>query len=244
MDTYGLIGRVLGHSFSYRMFNEKFKNEDIDATYINFEIPDVGCVRDIIVNTPTLRGFNVTIPYKQDIIPLLSSLSQEAREIGAVNVVRIEEDGSLTGHNTDIIGFMESIRPLLKPHHHKALILGTGGVAKAVACGLTRLGIRYQFVSRTHKTDAISYDELDEEMMADAVVVNCTPMGMFPDTDACPPIPYCHTDSHNLFFDCVANPEETLFMRKGKTNGAQTKGGSEMLRIQAEEAWKIWQKNA
>ena len=244
MDIYGLIGKVLGHSHSYVLFNEKFRREGMDAEYRNFEIPDVRCISDIIATTPALRGFNVTIPYKQSVIPLLSDMSDEARVIGAVNVVRIESDGRLTGHNTDVIGFTESVRHLLMPHHSNALILGTGGVSRAVAFGLDRLGIRHRLVSRAARADTITYGDITGDMTADAVIVNCTPLGMYPDTDDCPPIPYHLLNSRNLLFDCVANPEVTLFMRRGREHGAQTKGGSEMLRIQAEEAWAIWQKNA
>ena len=238
MNKFGLIGKTLGHSFSQRYFTEKFAREGIPARYDNYEMPSADGVVQLIKTTPELVGLNVTIPYKQDVIPLLRSLDPDAEAIGAVNVIRIRD---MRGFNTDVIGFRESIRPLLQPHHTKALVLGTGGASLAVKNGLRQLGIEPLSVSRNCREGMTTYDNIDEALLTDyTVIINCTPLGTFPNVDECAPIPYHLLTSRHLLFDLVYNPEETLFLRKGREQGAATKNGYEMLILQAEAAWEIW----
>lgn len=250
MDKYGIIGFPLGHSFSRGFFTEKFTQEGIDAQYLNFEIPDATMLRDVLHHNPELRGLNVTLPHKQAVIPLLDELSDEAREIGAVNVIRVR-DGKLKGFNSDIIGFTESIRPLLQPHHTHALILGTGGASRAIRVGLERLGIEWTYVSRKQTTYSsaervqecpmLNYSDLTPEVMTThTIIVNCSPVGMFPKTDQAPAIPYELLTSHHLLYDLVYNPEDTLFMKKGRAYGATVKNGLEMLHLQAIASWRFW----
>lgn len=246
MDKYGLIGYPLGHSFSKNYFNERFSKNGIDAEYVNFEIPAIEDFPEIIKMNGSLKGLNVTIPYKEKIIPYLNGLSQEAADIKAVNVIQIVENNGekeLIGHNTDVIGFTQSLKPLLKPHHTKALILGTGGASKAVYHGLKQLGLEVQYVSRHESNIAISYEQLTPQIIAEHnVIVNCTPIGMFPHIEECPNIPYEKLTPNHLLFDLIYNPDVTLFMRKGIEQGAIAKNGLEMLRLQAIAAWEIWQK--
>lgn len=245
MNTYGLVGYPLGHSFSRKFFSNKFTKEGIDAEYLNFELPSITQLPQIIAEHPNLRGFNVTIPYKQQVIPYLSDISAEALAIGAVNVVKVtrkDNQAVLTGFNSDVIGFVNSIRPLLQPHHRKALILGTGGASKAICYGLKeKLDIEPLFVSRSAKDGAITYADIDETLLSEyEVIVNCTPSGMFPHVDECPPLPYHLLASRHLLYDLVYNPEETLFMKKGMARGARVKNGLGMLILQALESWNIW----
>ena len=241
MEQYGLIGYPLGHSFSRRFFNEEFFPEHgIEADYLNFEIPEADGLLEVVRTHPLLRGLNCTIPHKQAIIPLLDEISPEAREIGAVNVIRIR-DGRLKGFNSDIIGFMDSLRPLLRPHHRRALVLGSGGASKAVWAGLLRLGLEPMQVSRKAGDGVLSYEMLTPEVMADCtVVVNCSPVGMFPHVDECPAIPYELLSGRHLLYDLVYNPLDTLFMQRGRERGATVKNGLEMLRLQALASWKFW----
>lgn len=245
MKKYGLVGYPLGHSFSKNFFNEKFASENIDAEYVNFEIPSIKEFPQVIVGNPELKGLNVTIPYKEQIIPYLDELDRDAEAIGAVNVVKLEQIKGklrLIGYNSDIIGFTRSIEPLLEPHHTKALILGTGGASKAVNHGLRKLGLDTLFVSRGHHNDTtITYQELTPEKMEEyKVIVNCTPVGMYPKADKFPDIPYhCLTPKH-LLYDLLYNPDTTLFMKKGAEQGAVVKNGLEMLLLQAFGAWEIW----
>ncbi len=241
MEQYGLIGYPLGHSFSRRFFNEEFFPEHgIEAEYLNFEIPEAEGLLEVVRTHPLLRGLNCTIPHKQAIIPLLDEISPEAREIGAVNVIRIR-DGRLKGFNSDIIGFMDSLRPLLRPHHRRALVLGSGGASKAVWAGLLRLGLEPMQVSRKAGDGVLSYEMLTPEVMADCtVVVNCSPVGMFPHVDKCPAIPYELLSGRHLLYDLVYNPLDTLFMQRGRERGATVKNGLEMLRLQALASWKFW----
>lgn len=244
MITYGLIGKVLGHSFSKDFFREKFSNEHIDAQYLNYEIPSIQDFPAIVRDNQTICGLNVTIPYKTEIIPYLHSVSDEARDIGAVNVVKVirNQKGEifLQGHNTDVIGFTKSIMSHIRPYHNTALILGTGGVSKAVHYALEKMNIKTIFVSRTKSESAITYSQIESSLINDAIIVNCTPLGMFPNVDTCPPIPYQLLNSRNLLFDCVYNPLTTLFLQKGATQGADILNGLSMLHIQAIEAWHIW----
>lgn len=247
MQKYGLVGYPLKHSFSIGYFNEKFSSEKIEAEYINFEIPDINNFPEIIEANPNLHGLNVTIPYKEKVIPYLDELDKQAAAIGAVNVIKIIRNKGgkpkLIGYNSDIIGFTQSIQPLLQSHHKKALILGTGGASKAVFHGLKNLGIEAKFVSRTARFGMLTYEELNAEIIKEyTVIVNCTPVGMYPKVDACPDIPYEAITSEHLLYDLLYNPNITLFMKKGETKGAVTKNGLEMLLLQAFAAWEIWQK--
>lgn len=247
MDKYGLIGYPLGHSFSISYFNEKFANEGIDASYINFEIPQIDNLKEILASNPELRGLNVTIPYKQKVIAYLDEMSPEARAIGAVNVIRVTHKGKntyLKGFNSDVIGFTRSIEPMLESIHKKALILGTGGASLAIEYGLKSLGIETQFVSRTKKEGCITYEEVTPEVVKEYnVIVNCTPLGMYPKADTCPNLPYEAMDSHTILYDLIYNPDETLFMKKGAQYGATTKNGLEMLLLQAFASWDFWHSN-
>lgn len=244
MDKYGLIGYPLGHSFSISYFNEKFESEGIDAVYENFEIPQIDDVKEIIDSNPDLKGLNVTIPYKQQVLKYIKELSPEAKAIGAVNVIRIEHKGNKTvlkGFNSDVIGFTKSIEPILNTYHKKALILGTGGAAKAVQYGLQSLGIETLFVSRTKKKNVITYEEVTADIVREYnVIVNCTPIGMYPHIDECPKLPYEAMDSHTLLYDLLYNPDETKFLRLGAERGATVKNGLEMLLLQAFVSWEIW----
>ena len=244
MKKFGLIGFPLEHSFSKNFFNDKFKSENIDAQYVNFEIPNINEFPKVIADNTTVAGLNVTIPYKEEIIQYLDDVDNDALSIGAVNVIKIIEyngEKKLIGFNSDIIGFTKSIKPLLKKHHKKALILGTGGASKAVYHGLKRLGIESKFVSRNHKDGMFTYQELTCEVMKEfTVIVNCTPVGMYPKMDVCPNIPYEFITKNHLLYDLLYNPDETLFMQKGAEHGAVTKNGMEMLLLQALAAWEIW----
>ena len=246
MKRYGLIGYPLGHSFSRNFFNEKFASENIQAEYVNFEIPSIEQFPEIIRANPNLAGLNVTIPYKEAVIPYLNRLDTDAAAIGAVNVIRINrispKETELVGYNSDVIGFSRSIEPLLEPHHKKALILGTGGASKAVNFGLKKLGLETLFVSRSrHDEHTLTYQELTPELMDEyKVIVNTTPVGMYPNADEYPDIAYeCLTHKH-LLYDLLYNPDTTLFMKKGSEQGAVVKNGIEMLLLQAFEAWDIW----
>ncbi|MBR2232922.1 MAG: shikimate dehydrogenase [Prevotella sp.] len=244
MDKYGLIGYPLGHSFSIGYFNERFENENIDAKYINFEIPSIDDLPEVLASNPQLKGLNVTIPYKEKVIPFLDSVSPEARAIGAVNVIRVTHKGNkviLKGFNSDVIGFTKSIEPMLEKCHKKALILGTGGASKAVNYGLKSLGLETVFVSRYERPDTIQYESITPDVVKEYnVIVNCTPLGMYPHSDECPKLPYEALDSHNILYDLIYNPDQTLFMKKGLAHGAQVKNGLEMLLLQAFASWEFW----
>lgn len=244
MDKYGLIGFPLGHSFSKSFFNEKFQNEGIDAEYINFEIKGIDELPEVLATNPELRGLNVTIPYKEKVLSFLDYISVEARAIGAVNVIRVDHKGDdvlLKGYNSDVIGFTKSIEPLLETFHRKALILGTGGASKAINYGLKSLGLETVLVSRFERPGTIQYKDITPDVVKEYnVIVNCTPSGMFPHYDECPDLPYEALDNHNLLYDLIYNPDETLFMKKGRERGAQTKNGLEMLLLQAFASWDFW----
>ena len=244
MKTYGLIGYPLGHSFSRGYFTDYFGREVIEAEYKNFELPSIEQLAEVLQTEPTLQGFNVTIPYKQQVFSYLSELSEAAQAIGAVNVVKVmrrDEGLYLKGYNTDYIGFTDSIRPHLKPHHTHALILGTGGASKAVDYALRKLGLKTQYVSRTAREGIIAYDELTPELMAlYTVIVNTTPLGMHPKVDECPPLDYAQLTPQHLLYDVVYNPTKTLFLQRGEEHGATICNGMDMLIGQAKAAWEIW----
>lgn len=246
MERYGLIGRPLGHSFSASFFTRKFAEEGIDAVYENHELQELaGHFMELVTSTPNLKGLNVTIPYKQDVIPFLDELSDDAKAIEAVNVIRITHPDNgkpyLKGYNSDVIGFMESISPLLQECHKKALVLGTGGASKAVVYGLEKRGLKTTYVSRTPRPGALTYEDLSADVMKEhLVVVNCTPVGMFPHTAECPAIPYQLLSPDHLLYDLVYNPLETMFLKKGKESGCKVKNGLEMLHLQAVASWKFW----
>ena len=238
MRHYGIIGFPLFHSFSAKFFNEKFATEGIEAEYSLYplnkdEWTNGERLMDLLNR---LDGFNVTLPYKQEVIPYLERLDETAEAIGAVNVVYKH-----VGYNTDCLGFMESMRPLVREYDRKALVLGTGGASKAVCYGLRKLGISPTLVSRTPKAGMLGYDALTQEVMdSHTIIVNCTPLGMLPDVDSCPDIPYERLSARHLLYDCVYNPEETLFLKKGKAQGCTIKNGLDMLYGQAKAAWRIW----
>lgn len=240
---FGLIGKPLGHSTSMVRFNNMFRKEHIDAHYDNYELDNLDSFKSLVESHPNLRGLNVTIPYKKDVIPLLDGLDETAQAIGAVNTIKVchTENGTrLIGYNTDWIGFTESYKHMLNGHH-KALILGTGGVSKAVEYALEQLGISTRFVSRNSTFDIMGYYELSPSVMEEYdVIVNCTPLGMWPQTDDCPDIPYMFISEKHVLIDVIANPDETTFLRKGREHGAATKGGKDMLEQQAVAAWNIW----
>lgn len=244
---YALIGKPLGHSFSADFFNEKFRREGIDNSYILAPLDSISEVSQLLDGYPDLQGFNVTIPYKEQIIPYLDSMSDEAMAIGAVNVVKVRNINGkryLKGFNSDAIGFKESITPLIKPYMKKALILGTGGASHAVDHVLRSVGIETVKVSRNATSGMFTYTQLTQDVMGNHhIIVNTTPLGMWPDTEACPDIPYELITSRHLCFDLVYNPEVTMFMRKASDRGATVKNGLQMLHLQALAAWDIWNNN-
>jgi shikimate dehydrogenase len=242
---YGLIGHPLGHSFSKDYFNKKFEAENIDAEYLNFDIEDVRDLKRILRENPNLCGMNITLPHKVNVIPLLDSISDNARNIGAVNVIKFRKNSfgklHLEGHNSDVTGFKQSLEPLLKEHHKQALILGTGGASKAIYHGLKQLGLFPTFVSRTKHDFCITYKDVTKELLTQyTVIVNTTPLGMYPASDTCPDIPYQYLADQHILYDLIYNPDETLFMKKGKAQGATVKNGLEMLLLQAFISWEIW----
>lgn len=243
MKHFGLIGFPLGHSFSKKYFTQKFSDEKIDASYELYELENIQNFPQLVQQID-FSGLNVTIPYKEQIIPFLDELDDTARAIGAVNVIKFSRTGNqihLKGYNSDAIGFLESIRPHIKPWHQEALILGTGGASKAIKYGLEQMGIMSTFVSRTAKPDMLTYSQLTPEIIeTHTLIVNATPLGTFPKTDECPDIPYhCLTPKH-LLFDVVYNPEKTLFLQQAEQQGCTIVNGSGMLTGQAIAAWNIW----
>lgn len=246
MDLYGLLGFPLGHSFSANFFNEKFRREGIDAEYRNFELPDIGDFMELVSEHPELRGLNVTIPYKKQIIPYLTKLSDQAHEIGAVNTVRLTYGPdrmltSLEGYNTDAPAFARTLAPLLPQEPISALVLGSGGASRAVCAALNWLGVKFTIVSRTPAEGQLSYSRLTPEIIAaNRVIVNTTPLGMYPHTEECPPLPYELLTPDHICYDLVYNPAETLFMKNAAAKGATTCNGLAMLHLQALLAWQIW----
>lgn len=244
MDKYGLIGYPLGHSFSINYFNQKFADEGINAKYLNFEIPTIDALAEVLDSNPELKGLNVTIPYKQKVMDFLDQISPEARAIGAVNVIRVTHVGNdiqLKGFNSDVIGFTQSIEPMLEKYHKKALILGTGGASKAINFGLKSLGLETVYVSRYRRPETICYEDITPDVVHEYnVIVNCTPIGMYPNTEECPDLPYEALDEYNILYDLIYNPDETLFMKRGEERGASVKNGLEMLLLQAFASWEFW----
>lgn len=242
MKTFALVGRNISYSFSRRYFAEKFAKEQItNCEYINFDIPFIEELPALIAATPTLVGMNVTIPYKEAVLSLLDQQDEALIAIKACNTIKVLPTGKLKGYNTDYIGFRDSLVPHLKPHHHSALILGTGGASKGVAFALSQLGIAYQLVSREASSTAISYTELTKEIITyHSLIINTTPLGTSPNVEAFPLIPYEWITREHLLFDLIYNPEKTAFLAKGEAQGATILNGYLMLVLQAEAAWKIW----
>lgn len=241
MKIYGLIGYPLSHSFSKGFFSEKFAKEGIkDCLYDSFPIPAIDEFPALLTQYPEIQGLNVTIPYKEAVMSFLDELSPAAARIKAVNCIHFK-DGRKIGYNTDAIGFRRSLEPLLQSHHNKALVLGTGGAAKAVQYVLNDLQIPYRMVSRKASPDTLAYEQLDEELMSShRLIVNTTPLGMYPHVDAAPELPYHLITSRHLLYDLIYNPAITTFLQKGADKGAVIKNGHEMLILQAEASWEIW----
>lgn len=241
--TYGLIGKNIAYSFSRQYFTEKFKNENLEGfTYENFDMQNLKELENCLKKNTQIKGLNVTIPFKENIIPFLDKMSTKATRIGAVNTIKITKKGKLKGYNTDAFGFQKSIEPLLQKHHKKALILGTGGASKAIAYALKKMQIKYQFVSRG-KSKKYNYDSITPTIIEKhQIIINCTPLGTYPNLDECPKIPYQAITKNHILYDLVYNPKETLFLKKGKEMNAQIINGEKMLKLQAEKSWEIWNK--
>lgn len=240
MRSFGLIGYPLSHSFSKKYFTEKFEKENLtDCRYENYSIASIELLHDILGHQE-LEGLNITIPYKEKVIPFLTHLSEEVKQIGACNCIKIK-DGKLWGFNTDVKGFEQSLKRKLKPSHINALVLGTGGASKAIAYVLNKLGITFQFVSRSATAGMLQYNQLSEKIIEQhTLIINTSPVGTYPDINECPDIPYNGITGGHLLFDVVYNPEKSLFLQKGELKGATIINGYEMLLIQADESWKIW----
>jgi shikimate dehydrogenase len=242
-NKFGIIGKNISYSFSRKYFLEKFKKMGFDNyQYFNFDIPEIEEFPFILYHREEeFRGLNVTIPYKEAIIKYLDEVDPEAQKIGAVNTIKINDDNKLVGFNTDAYGFQKSIEPLMKSHHKKALILGTGGASKAIAYAFNKLNIAYKFVSRKKIENMLTYEMLGEEIMNEfSIIVNCTPVGTHPNIEDAPAIPYQYLSNNHLLYDLIYNPAETKFLQEGKKHGASIKNGLEMLELQAEKSWEIW----
>lgn len=241
MRLFGLIGYPLTHSFSKKYFSEKFEKENLhDCRYENFEIETIDLLPQITLYKEDLVGLNITIPYKERVIKFLDESSELVQQMGACNCISIE-NGKMIGYNTDVIAFERSILQKLQPHHKTALILGTGGAAKAVEFVLKKLGISYEFVSRNPSADQLSYNQVDHSVIqAHYLIVNTTPVGLYPNISDAPPLPYDALSSNHFLFDLIYNPEKTLFLQIGEEKGAIIQNGYDMLVYQAEESWKIW----
>ena len=243
MRKFGLIGYPLSHSFSQKYFSHKFLREGItDALYLNFPLSSIDALRPLIRSEPSLTGLNVTIPYKEQIIDFLDFEDEIVKQTGASNCIKIKQ-GKCHGFNTDVAGFEQSLKKGLNAGHTKALILGTGGASKAVEYVFRKIGIDYTIASRkpASRRGLVGYEELDAAFIrSHTLIINTTPLGMYPKTDEFPPLPYSDLTRHHYLFDLVYNPEKSLFLQKGEERGAQVRNGFEMLRIQAEESWAIW----
>ena len=244
MTLFGLVGKNIGYSFSKNYFTEKFQNLGLkECFYQNFDLETIDSLPEIIAKNQDLQGFNVTIPYKEKVIQYLDAIDDEAQKIGAVNVVKITNDRKLIGYNADFYGFSKSLESLLTKNHQKALILGTGGASKAIFYALEQLKIPYTIVSRTKNATNITYTEIDKKIILEhQIIINATPLGTFPNVDNCPDIPYNYLNNNHLCYDLIYNPSESLFLKLAKEKGALTKNGLEMLKLQAEKSWEIWQK--
>lgn len=242
MNRLGLIGKDISYSFSRGYFATKFEEQKLPFTYENFDLQHISEFKQLFTKNHNIVGFNVTIPYKEEIIPYLDSLNKKARKIGAVNTITIDKKGKLKGYNTDCYGFKKSIKPFLKPHHKKALILGTGGASKAIAYTLKKQDIKFEYVSRTKKPGVkFTYETLTSEILNDyTIIINSTPIGTHPNVDECPKIPYDGITNKHFLFDVIYNPSETKFLKLGKSKGAEICNGLQMLEYQAEKAWRIW----
>lgn len=243
-NRFGLIGRNIDYSFSRTYFSQKFETEnDYGCIYENFDLKDITAFPEILAKYPDIKGLNVTTPYKESIIPYLDELSKNAQEIGAVNVIRFKKNGQLKGYNSDWYGFNTAVKPLLQSHHKKALLVGTGGAAKAIAYGLKQLGITATFVSRSNQINCLHYEELEPSIFeSHTLIINCTPLGTFPNIEAFPPLPYHLFTPQHLAFDLIYNPEKSAFLQQAESQGAVIKNGYAMLVFQAEKAWEIWNK--
>lgn len=241
MRRYGLIGRTLTHSFSKNYFTHKFKELGTpDCVYDNFELKTIEEFPLLFDTHPDIKGLNVTIPYKEEVLPYLTSVNDVVKEINACNCIKVDGK-NLIGYNTDVIGFRASLEPKLKPHHKKALILGTGGAAKAIRYVLNQLGIEYALVSRRKKMNEFGYEDVGDDILAEYhLIINTTPLGMYPNIDADPPIPYQFITPQHFLFDIIYNPAKTKFLCEGEKRGAQIANGYEMLIGQADESWRIW----
>ena len=240
MRSFGLVGKNIDYSFSRKYFSEKFSKENLDAKYQNFDIPSIENFPEIIKNN-VLSGLNITIPFKEQIIPYLDYLEPNAQKIQAVNTIKFEKDGSISGHNTDYWGFSESLKPFLSSQHTHALILGTGGASKAIAYALGMLNIEYHFVSRKPEKNQFSYDKLDKQIIEEhKLIINCTPLGTTPNIELYPEIPFGSISEKHLIYDLIYNPSETTLMRLAAEQGAITINGLKMLELQAEKSWDIW----
>jgi shikimate dehydrogenase len=243
MHKLGLLGKNISYSFSRGYFKSKFEKEGVtNVTYENFDIEDISIFPSIIQNTEGLKGLNVTIPYKQAVMPFLDKIDEKAKAIGAVNTIKVKKNGKLVGYNTDCYGFKKSLKPYLKAHHKTALILGTGGASKAVAYVLKELGIAYEYVSRTVSPNVrFTYDDLNESIIDEfEIIINCSPLGTFPNVENCPNIPYGGISEKHILYDLIYNPLETKFLKIGKEHNATTINGLKMLELQAEKSWSIW----
>ena len=245
MKKLGLIGYPLGHSFSKKYYLDKFEREHIQGIdYDLYPLADLADFQKLYQHDQQFYGFNVTIPHKQAVLPLMDELSPEAAQMEAVNCIRIQHNGdhvTLKGFNTDAFGFEESLKPLLQPQHTKALVLGNGGAAKAVLYSLKKLNIDYLIVSRSSTNGDLTYAQLNQQLMEEyTLIINCSPVGTFPNIEEAPAIPYQHITAHHLLYDLIYNPTETLFLKNGREKGATTKNGYEMLLLQAEKNWEIW----
>lgn len=243
MRKFGLLGKNISYSFSKEYFNIKFKEESIENTiYENYDLESITSFPSIIKKTNKLKGLNVTIPYKELIIPYLDKLDNIAKKIGAVNTIKISKKGKTKGYNTDYYGFKKSISPYLKTHHKKALILGSGGASKAIIYALKKMKIEYNIVSRTNLNEvSYTYNTLTANILkSHQIIINCTPLGTYPKINECPDIPYSALTKQHILFDLIYNPKETLFLKKGKQQNATIINGLKMLQLQANKAWKIW----
>lgn len=242
MLKLGLLGRNINYSFSRTHFNAKFENENLPFQYENFDIESITQLKAVLNNNPNLVGLNVTIPFKEEIIPYLDEMSEIASQIGAVNTIKIDKNSKLIGYNTDAYGFSSSLLPLILPQHDKALILGTGGASKAIAYSLKELGIHYEFVARTAREGSkYIFENLTENIIAEhKLIINCTPLGTHPNVNQCPDIPYDGLTKDHLLYDLIYNPIQTKFLICGELKGSSIMNGQRMLELQAEKAWEIW----